>query len=76
MRKGAVFGTVFVVLVLSWLRLGGAQTPDNPFAGVVSTVPAGTLYCQIHPEGTTVIPNGRLLTPRGRQILVEPRPLA
>jgi hypothetical protein len=58
------------------LTLGQAaeRTRDNPSARHVFTAPAGTLYCQIHPTGTTVIPNGRLLTPRGRQILVEPHP--
>jgi hypothetical protein len=50
------------------------RTSDNPFANHVFTAPAGTLYCQIHPTGTTVIPNGRFLTPRGRQVVVEPHP--
>jgi YVTN family beta-propeller protein len=40
----------------------------------VWSAPAGMRYCQIDPDEKTVIPNGRLLTPRGRQILVEPHP--
>jgi len=41
---------------------------------IVLSAPAGTLYCQINHDGISVIPNGRLLTPRGKQILVEPHP--
>ena len=74
-RKIALLGIVCATLSLSlFARSSAGQTRSNPFANVVYTAPAGTLYCQIHPEGTTVIPNGRLLTPRGRQILVEPHP--
>ena len=40
----------------------------------VMTAPATTRYCQISPDGATVIPNGRVLTPRGRQFLLEPHP--
>jgi len=44
---------------------------ENP---PVWNAPAMSQYCQIEPAGTTILPNGRLLTPRGRQILVEPHP--
>ena len=40
----------------------------------VSHAPAGNAYTQIIRDGATVIPNGRLLTPRGRQITVAPHP--
>lgn len=36
--------------------------------------PAGRSVTAIDADGTTVIPNGRLLTPRGRQITVAPHP--
>jgi YVTN family beta-propeller protein len=36
--------------------------------------PAGERVAQINPGGTTVLPNGRLLTPRGKQIRVAPHP--
>jgi YVTN family beta-propeller protein len=51
-----------------------AAAADATGARPVFTAPAGTLYCQIQPQGVTVIPNGRLLTPRGQQIVVEPHP--
>ena len=56
--------------------LGRAVEPGYvvPFQGVVFSAPAATAYCRIDPHGITVIPNGRLLTPRGRQLLVEPHP--
>jgi YVTN family beta-propeller protein len=40
----------------------------------ISHAPAGSSYTQIVRDGATVIPNGRLLTPRGRQITVAPHP--
>jgi YVTN family beta-propeller protein len=40
----------------------------------VSQAPAGNAYTQIVRDGITVIPNGRLLTPRGKQISVAPHP--
>lgn len=43
-------------------------------AQVIITPPAGNLQTHINREGTTVIPNGRLLTPLGKQITVAPHP--
>jgi len=43
-------------------------------ASTVLSAPAGKKYTKIDPQGTTVIPNGRLLTPMGRQIRVAPHP--
>lgn len=40
----------------------------------VISAPAGESYTAIHPDSITVIPNGKLLTPRGRQIRVAPHP--
>ena len=40
----------------------------------IATAPAGDQYTQINREGTTVIPNGRLITPAGKQIMVAPHP--
>ena len=36
--------------------------------------PAGDRYAKIDPAGETVLPNGRLLTPAGRQIPTAPHP--
>src|SRR6478609_866479 len=39
-----------------------------------ATAPAGNQYTRIDRQGTTVIPNGRLITPLGKQITVAPHP--
>lgn len=40
----------------------------------IATAPAGNRYTHINHDSATVIPNGRLLTPLGRQITVAPHP--
>ena len=64
-----------VSFLLSMLNVDSlASSSNQDVSSVVLSAPAGTLYCQIHHEGVSVIPNGRLLTPRGRQIVIEPHP--
>jgi YVTN family beta-propeller protein len=58
------------LLTLLWALDGAYAGPDQH----VWSAPARLDYCQIDPGGTSIIPNGRLLTPRGKQILVEPHP--
>jgi len=41
---------------------------------MVLSAPAGNLYTSINKKGTTVIPNGRFLTPAGKSIEVAPHP--
>lgn len=38
------------------------------------SAPAGSEYCSVDMNGTTVLPNGRLITPAGRSIVVAPHP--
>ncbi len=40
----------------------------------IITAPAGNKYTQIDKNGTTVLPNGRILTPAGKSIMVAPHP--
>ena len=40
----------------------------------IAQAPAGDQYAQIDTAGTTVLPNGRLLTPRGNTLRVAPHP--
>jgi YVTN family beta-propeller protein len=51
---------------------GEAIRNTNPQPVILA--PALTQYCRVDPDGVSVIPNGRLLTPRGKQILIEPHP--
>ena len=47
------------------------KTPD--FRGEL-LAPAGDRPARIDPAGETILPNGRLLTPRGKQVKVAPHP--
>jgi DNA-binding beta-propeller fold protein YncE len=40
----------------------------------IASSPASDQFCKIDRNGTTIIPNGRLLTPTGKQITVAPHP--
>ncbi len=40
----------------------------------IAYAPAGKMYCKIDKSGTTVIPNGRFITPAGKSITVAPHP--
>jgi YVTN family beta-propeller protein len=40
----------------------------------IAEAPAGEHYCEINQNGITVIPNGRLISPYGKQIIVAPHP--
>ena len=41
---------------------------------IILSAPAGNRYAEIDKNGSTVIPNGRLLTPSGKSIMVAPHP--
>ncbi len=56
-----------------WLPLL-ALSACRPAGAWIATAPADTAFTAIDADGATVIPNGRLLTPRGRQIVVAPHP--
>jgi len=63
---------LFVLLLLSYLIIPGCKSGKNEL--MVLSAPAGSLYTSIDKEGTTVIPNGRFLTPAGKSIEVAPHP--
>jgi YVTN family beta-propeller protein len=67
--KHILYGTC-----LSLLSLVSCQQRTNTKIQWVATAPAGEEYTIINRQGTTVIPNGRLLTPTGKQITVAPHP--
>lgn len=46
----------------------------QPVPRYVITAPAGSAYTKIDKAGRTVLPNGRFVTPRGRQIQTAPHP--
>lgn len=57
--------------LLCLLMFSGTQAQQKR---TVLSAPAGSRYTQINKTGTTVIPNGRLLTPVGKTIEVAPHP--
>ena len=53
---------------------GRAARPAAPPAADELRAPAGERYVTIDREGETVLPSGRLLTPRGRHVMTAPHP--
>jgi YVTN family beta-propeller protein len=67
MKKVLVFLFVSIALLFSCCR----HIPDGPY---VISAPAGSSYTHIDIRGETILPNGRIITPAGRQIRVAPHP--
>lgn len=63
---------LFILLII--LLQACTSSPDSTKKHWIATAPAGTEYTSINRLDTTVIPNGRLLTPLGKQITVAPHP--
>ena len=61
------------LLCLAFL-MGCTSKETQPLKHWVASAPAGAEYTQINREGRTVIPNGRFITPLGKQITVAPHP--
>jgi YVTN family beta-propeller protein len=66
------FQLSLISIVLSGIIVTTCQSTKNEL--VVLSAPAGNLYTSINREGITVIPNGRLLSPSGRNFEVAPHP--
>ncbi len=70
--KGAAAGRLFLA---SFLALGIVSFSGCARHSVLElSAPAGNRYTEIVPGGKTVLPNGRLITPEGVQVKVEPHP--
>src|SRR6476620_12004204 len=63
-----------VVVSLLSMVVYGCTHADQPQLVSIASAPAGDRYTSINKEGETVIPNGRLITPLGKQIFVAPHP--
>jgi YVTN family beta-propeller protein len=62
--------TVFAAVSI-FILAGCSNSKKDP---VVLSAPAGSMYTAVNKGGITVIPNGRLLTPSGKSIIVAPHP--
>ena len=63
---------LFVLLFALLLACSSHET--TPTTHWIAEAPAGSEYTQINKEGRTVLPNGRFITPLGKQITVAPHP--
>ena len=60
------------IFILCYLVFSGCNSTQND--PIVLSAPAGSRYTSINKEGVTVIPNGRLLTPAGKNYMLAPHP--
>jgi YVTN family beta-propeller protein len=65
------FKLLFLMIPASLIFTCCSRQNANP---IVLSAPAGSLYTSINKDGITIIPNGRLLTPSGKSIVVAPHP--
>jgi DNA-binding beta-propeller fold protein YncE len=66
------FRQFLIPFALCGIAIISCRTTNNELT--ILSSPAGSLYTKIDKNGTTVIPNGRLLTPAGKSIEVAPHP--
>jgi YVTN family beta-propeller protein len=62
---------LFLILIVSLIS-GGCQRNKKDL--IILSAPAGSTYTSISRNGTTVLPNGRLITPSGKTFIVAPHP--
>jgi DNA-binding beta-propeller fold protein YncE len=69
---------VLWVLIALLTFIGQAELPQAQdfklIAGFPLSAPAGNKPAKIDPHGESILPNGRLITPLGRQVKVAPHP--
>jgi YVTN family beta-propeller protein len=66
------FQQFFALILLSCIIFTSCQSTKKEV--VVLSAPARNLYTSINKNGTTILPNGRLLTPAGKSLVVAPHP--
>src|SRR5205814_10123813 len=69
-------GTFAMAAVVGALLYPGwsVPRPAKKVSPAFLEAPAGNRPVEIHEDGETVLPNGRLITPAGRQVKVAPHP--
>ncbi|WP_166965035.1 bifunctional YncE family protein/alkaline phosphatase family protein [Yeosuana marina] len=64
-----------IIQLLALLLMFGCNSEKKVDDGVwLISAPAGNEITKINPEGKTVIPNGRFITPSGKSIITAPHP--
>ncbi|MFN0036718.1 MAG: hypothetical protein ACKVUS_16755 [Saprospiraceae bacterium] len=69
MRASALF-----VFALLWAACQSPKPAQQSASNWLISSPAGDRYCQINPEGETIIPNGRIVKPMGNTVRIAPHP--
>jgi DNA-binding beta-propeller fold protein YncE len=66
---------VLIALLTFFSQTGLPQAQNSKqISGSLLSAPAGNRPTKIDPTGETILPNGRLITPLGRQVKVAPHP--
>src|SRR5271157_279081 len=65
-----------VIAILTFFSQAGLPHAQNsqPISHIPLSAPAGDRPVKIDPHGESILPNGRLITPLGKQIKVAPHP--
>jgi YVTN family beta-propeller protein len=74
MLRPVLIALCLTSIVLAPVRGSLAAEDAQTFKSKLLQAPAGRLPVKIDPRGTTVLPNGRLVTPFGKQVKVAPHP--
>jgi DNA-binding beta-propeller fold protein YncE len=74
MLRPVLIALCLASIVLAPVRGSLAAEDAQTFKSKLLQAPAGRLPVKIDPRGTTVLPNGRLITPFGKQVKVAPHP--
>ena len=61
-------------LCAALVMAGCASMTGGAGRNLVMKAPAGERYVELNPAGTTVLPNGRLISPAGRSYRIHPHP--
>jgi DNA-binding beta-propeller fold protein YncE len=69
---------VGLILIATFIFGAGGSLPQardsQQTSGAFLSAPAGSRPTKIDPDGLTILPNGRLITPMGKQVKVAPHP--
>ncbi|MDD3739419.1 MAG: hypothetical protein PHP31_09025, partial [Lentimicrobiaceae bacterium] len=67
--KRIIFKAILLGLILTTISSCSNKSDKN-----YPNAPAGSKYCQIDKNGETIIPNGRIIKPCGKQFITAPHP--
>ncbi|MFN8887125.1 MAG: YncE family protein, partial [Cyclobacteriaceae bacterium] len=75
LKRAPELDKFLIVLFIPIFLFSCGQSDDkSPKKVWMATAPAGDRYTQIERSRETILPNGRIITPAGKQITVAPHP--